>query len=172
MTRLVQRGGIGSALSGLALGVLWAASPAHAASTYEVINGGECLPYPPYNPATNTYTGLNYELFLYGFNGIAFCHLRMTQDWPVTALSYVLYNANVPNGTMTARLCVHTGMSFAVTCGNPSTIPPSGGFGGFYSNWVAPPSPLPPDASGAFLQLTFPNGQVTGVFEIIPVWYK
>ena len=138
------------ALGGLTITLLWTTSPANAASTYQVINGGECIPYPPYNPATNTFSGLNYEHFLYGFNGVAFCHLAMTQDWPITALSFVVYNANVPNGTLTARLCGDTGINFVVTCGNSSTIPPSGGAGGFYSNWVAPPSPLPTDAAGAF----------------------
>jgi hypothetical protein len=178
MKSSIGKARVGLVLGGLALGLPWAASPAHAAaSTYEVINGGECLPYPPYSPTGNS-GGIYWQHFLYAFsNGAAFCHLRMTQEWPVSTLSYVLYNGVPVNGIFTARLCVHTGMSAVSTCGNPSTIPTSGGvLGVFYTNYVLPPSPLPTDAAGAYLQITFPFAQTPTyegvVLEVLPVWYN
>src|SRR5262244_2597591 len=56
----------------------------------EVIDGGTCIPYPPYNPAINSFSGLNWQHWLYGFRAVAFCHLTMPSDWPLNTLSYVL----------------------------------------------------------------------------------
>jgi hypothetical protein len=154
-----------------ALGLAWTATPTKAASFDEVINGGECLPYPPYNPAINQNTGLNWQYWLYGFNGMAFCHLRMTSDWQLQNLSYVLYNMTINGPTVTVRLCVDDGISLAVTCSAPRTEPPPGSLGGFVADWVAPPA-LPPYADSAYLQVNFPPNQVTLIQQIIPVWYK
>jgi hypothetical protein len=95
--------------------------PAQAASTIEVLNGGTCIAYPPYNPATSTFTGVNYQHWLYGFDGIAFCHIAMPGEWPVTALSAVVFNGSISSGVLRARLCVHSGTA-TVTCGAESTI--------------------------------------------------
>jgi len=174
----IRRACVGLALVGLALCLPWAPSPANAAaSKYEVINGGECLPYPPYQVGGPNSGGLYYQHFLYAFsNGAAFCHLRMTEEWPISTLSYAVYSG-VSSSTTSVRLCVHTGLSFVFTCGSLSAIPPSGDAPGAVSiNVAAPPNPLPPDAAGAYLQFTFPERQpqtVEGaILEIIPVWFN
>ena len=51
---------------------------AQAQTTYqEDIDGGTCIPSPPWNSANNTYTGLSYLHWLYGARGTAVCHLTM-----------------------------------------------------------------------------------------------
>ena len=179
MDSLMKAVRVGSMLGGIVLGLPWAASPAHAAaSNYEVINGAECLPYTPFDTSANTGGGLYWQQMLYAFsNGTAFCHLRMTQEWPLSTLQYVLFNILPVNGIFTARLCVHDGMSTLATCGNSSTIPISGGvFGVSYTNYVYPPNPLPANASGAYLQITFPFAQTRTyeglVQQVLPVWYN
>jgi hypothetical protein len=146
----------------LALGAPLAAQ---AQTTEEVIDGGTCIPYPPYNPATNTYSSINWQHWLYGFSGTAFCHLTMPGDWPVNTLSYVLFTGGSP-GVVTARLCVHA-YDLAVACGGVATI--SGDQ--YQVNFVLPP-PLPPNADGAFVQFNFPSNTVSTINELIPVWSK
>lgn len=142
---------------------LWASSAVQAATNSEVINGATCIPYPPYQ----TTVSVPYQHWLYGFGQTAFCHLTMSSDWTVNNLSYVLFSGSVSSGVLKARLCLHSG-EFSVTCGPESTI----SAGGFPVNWVAPPSPMPPSSSGAFVQFTFPAGQVSTVRQLIPVWNK
>jgi hypothetical protein len=144
-----------------------------AVTKSEVINGATCIPYPPYGQSLG-HTGIAYQHWLYGISaqqlyGTAYCQLTMSSDWTVNNLSYVLFTGSVSGGgVLSARLCVHSG-EFAVTCGYSSTISP----GGFPVNWVAPPSPMPPYASGAFVQFTFPGGgQVSTIRQLIPVWSK
>jgi hypothetical protein len=151
----------------VAASVLCAPLAAQAASTEEVIDGGTCIPYPPYERANNTFSGLNYQHWLYGFNNIAFCHLTMTSDWPLNTLSYVLFTGwTQPFQVVTARLCVHA-YDLAVACGNPATI--SGDV--YQVNYVLPPA-LPPYADGAFVRFDFPSSSVSGIIELIPVWTK
>jgi hypothetical protein len=140
-------------------------TPVQAASTHEVINGGTCIAYPPYNPATSTFTGLSFQHWLYGFRGTAYCHLTMSAEWRVTTLSYVLFNGSTSSGVLRARLCVHAG-NVAVTCGAESSIV-AGGFG---ANWVAPPGTMPPGASGAYVLFTFQPDAIALVFQLMPVW--
>ena len=145
--------------------LLCAPLAAQAAEAVEVIDGGTCIPYPPYERAVNSFSGINYQHWLYGFNGIAFCHLTMTQDWPLNSLSYVLFTGfTQPDQVVTARLCVHA-FDLAVTCGDPARI--SGEV--YQVNWVLPPS-LPPRSDGAFVQFNFPSNSVSGITEVIPVW--
>jgi hypothetical protein len=171
----IRKACVGLALVGLAVCLPWAAAPAHAAaSKYEVINGGECLPFPPFE--TPNEGGESFQHFLYAFsNGGAFCHLRMTQEWPVSTLLYVLYTG-APSGTFTVRLCVHTGLSTASACGSPSTISPGGVPGTTAVNFAVPPNPLPPDALGAYLEFFFPQKETKtvegAIFAIIPVWFN
>jgi hypothetical protein len=141
---------------------LGAPSLVSATTALEVINGATCIPYPPYQ----TTVGVPYQHWLYGFSQTAYCHLTMSDQWPVQNLSYVLFTGSTSGGVLTARLCVHAG-DFSVTCGASKTI--SGGYG---VNWVAPPSPMPTYASGAFVQFTMPSGQVSTIQELIPVWSK
>jgi hypothetical protein len=142
---------------------LGAPSPLYAATRDEVINGATCIPYPPYR----TDVAIPYTHFLYGFSQLAYCHLTMSDEWPVQKLSYVLFSG-YSNVVLTARLCVHSG-DFAVTCGLPKTITS----GGFPVNWVTPPSPMPTYASGAFMQFTMPAGQhVSVIHQLNPVWIK
>jgi hypothetical protein len=135
---------------------------ARAATRSEFINGATCIPYPPYQ----TSVAVPYQHWLYGFSQTAYCHLTMSDEWPVQNLSYVLFTG-LSGGVLTARLYVHSG-DLSVTCGASATI--SGG--GYGVNWVAPPSPMPPYASGAFMQFTMPSGQVSTINQLIPVWYK
>lgn len=149
-------------LRGLLLVCAFAApSLAQGVTRSEVINGAACNPYPPYQ----TSAAVPYQHWLW-FNQSAYCQLTMSDEWPVQNLSYVLFNGNA-GGVLTARLCVHSG-DFSVTCGPSRTI--SAGIG---VNWVPPPSPLPPYASGAFVQFTtMPLGRLSTIFQLIPVWYK
>ena len=141
---------------------LAAPSLARAVTRSEVMNGATCIPYPTYQPSS----GVPYQHWLW-FSQTAYCHLTMSDEWPVQNLSYVLFNGNA-GGVVAARLCVHSG-DFSVTCGPSRTI----SAGGFAVNWVQPPSPLPPYASGAFMQFTTtPLGQLSTIFQLIPVWYK
>jgi hypothetical protein len=130
------------------------------------MEGGVCVPYPPYNNANNTFSGLNYQHWLYGFSGSAFCHLTMSDALPVEKLSFVVYTGWTNNGnTLTAHLCVHS-FDLSVTCGPASTI--SGDI--YQVNFVVPPSPLPPSLAGAFVRIDFPSNSVSGITTIIPVW--
>jgi hypothetical protein len=91
----------------------------------------------------------------------------MTQEWPLKALSYVVFTGwSQPSQVVTARLCVHS-YDLAVACGPQSTIsgPP------FQTTFVTPPA-LPPNAHGAFVQFNFPANSVSGIIELIPVWIK
>jgi hypothetical protein len=117
--------------------------------------------------AVRSLSGLNYQHWLYGFNDVAFCHLTMPGDWPLSTLSYVLFTGwTQPFQVVTARLCVHA-YDLAVACGDPATI--SGDV--YQVNYVLPP-PLPPYADGAFVRFDFPSGSVSGITELIPVWIK
>jgi hypothetical protein len=147
--------------------VLCAPLAAQAASTEEVIDGGTCIAYPPYEAANSTFSGLNYAHWFYGFGDAAFCHLTMPGDWPLNTLSYVLFTGwTQPSQVVTARLCVHS-YDLAVACGAPATI--SGGV--YQVNYVSPPA-LPPYADGAFVRFDFPSSSVSGITELIPVWVK
>jgi hypothetical protein len=151
----------------LLVSVLFAPLAAQADSKTEFIDGGTCIPYPPYNQANNTFSGLNYQHWLYGFNGMAFCHLTETLDWPVSTLSYVIFTGWTQSSqVLTAHLCVHGPLDTTVACGASATIS-----GLFQANYVFPPQPLP-SANGAFVQFDFPANSVSGVIELIPVWIK
>ena len=91
----------------------------------------------------------------------------MPAEWPVTTLSYVLFNGSISSGVLRARLCVHSG-NVAVTCGAERTI----GAGAFGANWVAPPGTMPFAASGAYVLFTFHPDATALVFQLIPVWIK
>jgi hypothetical protein len=150
-----------------AVSLLCAPLAARADWTEQVIDGGTCIPYPPYERATNTFSGLNYQHWLYGFSGTAFCHLTMPHDWPVKTLSYVLFTGwSQPSQVVTARLCLRS-FDLTVACGSAVTIsgPP------YQVNYVLPPQ-LPPNADGAFVRFDFPSNSVSGVIELIPVWTK
>jgi hypothetical protein len=147
--------------------VLCAPLAALAVSTEEVIDGSTCIPYPPYEAANNTFSGVNWQHWLYGFNDLAFCHLMMPGDWPLNTLSYVLFTGwTNQSNVLTARLCVHP-FDLTVACGSAATIsgPP------YQVNYVTLP-PLPPDANGAFVQVNFPSNSVSGIIELTPVWNK
>jgi hypothetical protein len=105
-----------------------------AATRSEVINGATCIPY-----TTDPSLAVPYQHWLYAGGVTAYCHLTMPDDWPVTYLSYVLFNGTTGQGVLKARLCVHSG-DFSVTCGYESTI----SAGGVPVNWVAAPSPMRP----------------------------
>jgi hypothetical protein len=150
----------------LLLCCLCAVPIAQAAAAEQVKDGGTCVPYPPYNPASNTFSSLGWEHWLYGFNGPAFCHITMSDGLPVQKLSYVLFTGGTNGGnTLTARLCVHS-FDLSISCGEASTIN-----GGIYQvNYVLPPNPLPPSPVGAFVWIEFPNNSVSVITTIIPVW--
>lgn len=150
----------------LLLCALCALSVAQAAAAEQDIEGGTCVPYPPFNSANNTNSGLNWQHWLYGFSGSAFCHLTMSSDLRIEKLAYVVFTGWTNSGnTLTARLCVHS-FDLSVTCGPSSTIN-----GPVYQvNFVVPPSPLPPSSAGAFVRIDFPNNSVSGITTIIPVW--
>jgi hypothetical protein len=144
--------------------LLWSGS-AYAATRDEVINGATCIPYPPYGNSAAAASA--YQHWLYGFGQGAYCHLTMSNEWTVNDLSYVLFTGSTGAGLLRARLCVHSG-DFAVACGSERTI----SAGGFPVNWVAPPSVMPPDASGAFVFILFPSSTVSTIRQLIPVWDK
>ena len=143
---------------------------AQADSRDEIIDGGTCIPYPPYDPSIG-HSGLNWQHWLYGFRAVAFCHLTMPNDWPLTTLLYVLFTGwSDSSGVVTVRLCVHS-YDFTVACGNATTMsgPP------YQVGFVTPP-PLPPNANGAYVRFDFPSKpsgiSVSGITELIPVWFK
>jgi hypothetical protein len=134
---------------------------ARAQNRSEVINGATCLPYP--NQAS---VGVPYKHWLYGFSQTAFCHLTMTTEWPLANLSFVLFEATMNSGTLTGRVCVHSG-NFTDTCGSPATLTaPS-------SVTIAlPPVVTPAFQIGAYMQFTLPPSTVTTIHLIIPDWFK
>jgi len=91
----------------------------------------------------------------------------MSDEWRVNDLSYVLFSGITNAGVLKARLCVHAG-EFAVSCGSEKTISGTS----VSVNWVAKPNVMPPYASGAFVQITFPSGTVSTINQLIPVWIK
>jgi hypothetical protein len=128
-----------------------------------VIDGGQCIPYPGT-------AGINWQHFLYGFNNMAFCHLTVTDAWPLSTLSFVVFTGfTQPGQVVTARLCVHA-YDLTVTCGSPGTI--SGGAGIGAVGVVYPPALLPPLTHGAFVQFNFPSNSVSGIIELLPYWYN
>src|SRR5206468_1947109 len=137
-----------------AVSLLCAPVAAQADFLEQDIDGGTCIPYPPYERANNTFTGLNWQHWLYGFGGTAFCHLTMSSDWPLKTLSYVAFTG-WSQQVVTARLCVHS-FDLAVACGTAVTI--SGA--PYQVSYVTPP-PLPPLANGAFVQFNFPANSVS-----------
>jgi hypothetical protein len=149
---------------GLLAFALWSSS-AFAAEHEEVINGATCVPYPPYGNAA--VAAVPYQHWLYGFGQSAFCHLTMSDEWQVNSLNYVLFSGLTNAGSLTARLCLHSGDS-TVTCGPTRSISgPS-----LSVNWVPMPTTIPPFATGAFVQITFPPGTVSVLYQLIPVWIK
>jgi hypothetical protein len=144
------------------LSTLLVPAVAGGASYEEVINGATCTPYPAYQ----TSVAVPYSSWMYGFSNGVYCHLTMTQDWRAQDLSYVLFTGS-SGGSMSVRLCVHDGW-WTVTCSSAKTVGP----GNYLVDWVALPSPMPPYPAGAYVQFTFPNGKVSRINELIPVWYK
>jgi hypothetical protein len=59
----------------------------------------------PFDPAN----AVPYQHWFYGFREAAFCHLSMVDDLRVDNLSYVLFLGRVSSGSLSARLCVHSG---------------------------------------------------------------
>jgi hypothetical protein len=144
------------------------AAPAHAATVYnQVFDGAVCTPYPLLN------NGLSpYQHYLYSEGGTVFCHLTMSSDWPAADLSYAVVFGTLPVGkTATARLCVHD-LIFAVTCGDLVQLRGQGGANNAFSNFANAPSPIPVDAVGAYVELTLPQGSISTVTAIWPVWVK
>jgi len=140
-------------------------SSALAATRSEVLNGATCMPYPPYG--SSNVAAVPYQHWLYGFGQGAFCHLTMSDEWPVETLSYVLFSGLTNAGSLTARLCVHDS-SLTVSCGPTRSISGTS----TSVNWVPMPPSIPPYATGAFVQITFPSGTVSTLNELIPVWSK
>lgn len=139
--------------------VVLSTSVVRADTRSDVLNGATCIPYPPYQD------GIPYQFWLYGFGNSAYCHLTMPDQWSVNDLSYVLFTASVSGDLLRARLCVHTGNSLSVTCGSERTISSSGSV-----NWVAPPVSMPSFASGAYVHFRFPNGRISTIRQLVPVW--
>lgn len=133
---------------------------ARAESYEEAYNGATCIPYPPFN-ASNA---VPYSHFLYGFQQSAFCHFTVPNGWSVHDLSYVLFTGSVSSGSMRVRLCVYSGLTS--TCGTEKTLTSSSTV-----NWVAPPSPIPTYASGAYLSVSFPSA-VSTLRQFHAVWYR
>ena len=144
--------------------VLLTASTIHAATHDEVINGAACIAYP----ATG---GINYQQVLYGFNGASgYCHLTMSDDWPVQNLRYVFFNVLVPSGATSVRLCVHSPNVWAVTCGPLRTVTSSSSAQYW---WVNAPNQISPYAIGAFVHFMFPSGlPATQILYVLPYWVK
>jgi hypothetical protein len=146
--------------------VIWASSPVQAQTIYsEVINGGTCVPFPVPKVPPQPFA-FPFEHSLFGSQYRAYCYLTMSTDWPVRNLSYVEIAGSTPSffSRITAILCVHSGSS-TVTCGPESALSGTSGI-----TLVYPPN-LPDFATGAYVQITFPDG-ASRVFELIPVWTK
>jgi hypothetical protein len=129
-----------------------------------VFAGATCTPYPPASPST----ALPYTFFMFGFSGVAYCHFEVPGDWNIEDLSYVQFTGNVSGAfqPLRARLCVWKTFN-PVSCGIERTIGPGAG-----TNWVEPPFPLPAYISGAYLEINFPEDQVTTFQEFIVVWQR
>jgi hypothetical protein len=147
----------------LAILILFAPTAARAEWYGTAHNGATCIPYP--HAST---TAVPYQSFLYGFRNMAFCHIVIPNTWMLDQLSYVLYTVNQggPN-PMRISLCVTDAYGGAPTCGSERTTGP-----GLNVNWVTLPAPLPGGASLAYLQVIFPAGEVSRVFEFAPAFYR
>lgn len=146
------------------------ASPIVRAEEYsEVIDGGTCISYPPYNTANNMFTGYNWQYWLYGFRGTAFCHLTFTSDWSISTLQYVVFTG-WSSGVMTARLC-WSSYDLTEVCGPSNTIGPSGA-ADYEANFVLPLDHIPPLAAGAYVRFDFPANAGSAVSLVIPAWRK
>jgi hypothetical protein len=133
---------------------------ARAQNRSETFNGATCLPYP-------ASAGFPYKHWLFGFGQTAYCHLNMTTEWPLANLAYVLFEATVYSGTLTGRVCVHSG-SLTDTCGPPATITTTSAS----VTYAIQPVVTPPYQTGAYMQFTLPPGVWTTIQQIIPDWYK
>jgi len=144
----------------------FAPGAASAETRSDVVNGATCIPYPPFD----TSNAVPFSFFLYGFGQSAYCHFTMPDGWSARDLSYVLFVGTVGSGSqpMRVRLCIYRSSGLATTCGSERTITP----GGFPVNWVSPPSSLPSSAQGAYLSVRFPDGVVSTLQNIVPVWSR
>ena len=136
---------------------------ARAETHSEGVNGATCIAYPPFDISV----AVPYSHFLYGFQQSAFCHFTVPNGWALSNLSYVMFSGSVSAGAapMRVRLCVYSG--FTATCGTEKTLSPGGSV-----NWVAPPSPIPPYASGAYLSVRFASGAVSTLQQFHPVFSR
>ena len=138
--------------------------PANAETHTQVYNGATCVAYPPND---NT-VAVPYTYFLYGFKESASCHIMMPDGWTVNELYYVQFAGRAPAGpeSVRVRLCVYEAGS-APVCGHEGALTP-----GTRVGWVLPPATIPAYATGAYLEVRFPRGQVTVFDQFIPVWYR
>lgn len=137
-----------------------------AEESRQVMNGATCTGNPPYTMSLSVWP---FEFFLYGFGGDAFCQITMPDGWSTRDLSYVLITGSAEdNNEVKIRLCVaknHTSRETA--CGNQRTLT-----GDPAVQWVAPPSPMPSSASGAYVRITFPNNKTSTIRNINVNWKK
>jgi hypothetical protein len=147
----------------LAILILFAPTAARAEWYGTAHNGATCIPYP--QAAT---TAVPYQSFLFGFRNMAFCHIVIPNTWTLDQLSYVLYTVYQGGGQpMRISLCVTDAYGGTPACGSERTTDP-----GLNVNWVALPAPLPAGASLAYLQVMFPAGEVSRVFEFVPAFFR
>ena len=145
---------------------LWISPPLQAAERRtEYLNGATCIPYENYD-ASNV---MLYKHYLVVGGQEAFCHLTMSSDWPVQNLTYVQLVIDVPGtARASARLCVHRGAPAEPKC---SAWKPIGSNGPPDLDYVDPPN-LPRDATGAFVEISFPDNTFSTVYQVVPVWTK
>lgn len=143
--------------------MLTAPTLARAETHATVKNGATCIPYP-----NESYVGIAYLSWLWGFRDMATCHVEIPNGWSVNQLSYMLYTVSQDGASpMTISLCVANPYGGAHACGSPRTTTP-----GLNINWVAPPAPMPAAAGVAYLVIRFPHGEYSRVLQVIPVFYR
>lgn len=128
----------------------------------DVYNGATCIPYPPFDSSN----AVPFSHFLYGFRQSAYCHFTVPDTWTVDDLAYVLLTGSTSGSApMRIRLCVYSGLTS--TCGAERTLASS-----MPVNWVAPPTSIPATATGAYVAVRFPNGDISTLQYFVPVWSR
>ena len=123
-------------------------------------------------PSDSKELSVPFDHFLHTEGGTVFCHLTMSTDWPAVDLSHaVVFGALSVGKTASARLCVHD-YFFKVTCGDPALLRGQGGDSNTFSNFANAPNPMPVDAAGAYVELSFPQGSPSWVTVVWPVWVR
>jgi hypothetical protein len=144
----------------------------------EVINGATCIESGSYLPDFSAFTK-TYYLHIKNDgsagNVSVFCHLTMSNEWPLSNLKNVFFILKSKDPVL-VQLCIHAGNAIEQpqmqTCGVQKTLSPD-----IVQSSVEPPNPLPPYATtsyaaGAYVNFIIPKPNDTEIRVLYPFWSK